>query len=82
MLAMAQKLHDDYVQAGEAERDRIIGEAHSAADQIRERAERTPSTAWTSSPASVRTSRGASTTFAGLSATTALASSVPREPAW
>src|SRR6187399_2753658 len=39
MLAMAQKLHDEYVNAGEAERDRIIGEAHSAADQIRERAD-------------------------------------------
>src|SRR6187402_3072011 len=39
MLAMAQKLHDEYVQAGEAERDRIIDEAHGAADQIRERAD-------------------------------------------
>ena len=39
MLAMAQKLHDEYVQAGEAERDRIIDEAHVAADQIRERAD-------------------------------------------
>ena len=39
MLAMAQKLHDEYVQAGEAERDRIIDEAHSTADQIRERAD-------------------------------------------
>lgn len=39
MLAMAQKLHDEYVQAGEAERDRIIDEAHAAADQIRERAD-------------------------------------------
>jgi DivIVA domain-containing protein len=39
MLAMAQKLHDEYVQAGEAERDRIVDEAHSAADQIRERAD-------------------------------------------
>jgi len=38
MLAMAQKLHDEYVQAGEAERDRIIDEANAAADQIRERA--------------------------------------------
>jgi DivIVA domain-containing protein len=39
MLAMAQKLHDEYVQAGEAERDRIIDEANVAADQIRERAD-------------------------------------------
>jgi DivIVA domain-containing protein len=39
MLAMAQKLHDEYVQAGEAERDRIIDEAHGTADQIRERAD-------------------------------------------
>jgi DivIVA domain-containing protein len=39
MLAMAQKLHDEYVQAGEAERDRIIDEANTAADQIRERAD-------------------------------------------
>ena len=39
MLAMAQKLHDEYVQAGEAERDRIIDEAHASADQIRERAD-------------------------------------------
>jgi len=39
MLAMAQKLHDEYVQAGEAERDRIIDEAHVAADQIRDRAD-------------------------------------------
>jgi len=39
MLAMAQKLHDEYVNAGEAERDRIVSEAHTAADQIRERAD-------------------------------------------
>ncbi|WP_428098457.1 DivIVA domain-containing protein [Demequina sp.] len=39
MLAMAQKLHDEYVQAGEAERDRIVAEAHTAADEIRERAD-------------------------------------------
>ena len=39
MLAMAQKLHDEYVQAGEAERDRILGEANAAADEIRERAD-------------------------------------------
>jgi DivIVA domain-containing protein len=39
MLAMAQKLHDEYVQAGEAERDRIIDEANTAADEIRERAD-------------------------------------------
>lgn len=40
MLAMAQKLHDDYVQAGEAERERIVGEAKSKAEQIVEQAER------------------------------------------
>lgn len=39
MLAMAQKLHDEYVHAGEAERERIIDEANVAADKIRERAE-------------------------------------------
>jgi DivIVA domain-containing protein len=39
MLAMAQKLHDEYVQAGEAERDRIVDEAHAEADKIRERAD-------------------------------------------
>jgi len=39
MLAMAQKLHDEYVHAGEAERDRIIADANVAADEIRERAD-------------------------------------------
>lgn len=39
MLAMAQKLHDDYVQAGEAERTRILDEARAEASQIRSKAE-------------------------------------------
>ncbi len=39
MLSMAQKLHDDYVQAGEAERDRIIDEGKSKAEAIVEQAE-------------------------------------------
>ncbi|WP_082093509.1 DivIVA domain-containing protein [Demequina sediminicola] len=34
MLAMAQKLHDDYVAAGESERDRIIDEAKVKAESI------------------------------------------------
>jgi len=34
MLALAQKLHDDYVQAGNEEHDRIIGEAKREAEQI------------------------------------------------
>ncbi|WP_083966580.1 DivIVA domain-containing protein [Demequina globuliformis] len=34
MLAMAQKLHDDYVSAGEAERDRLIDEAKVKAESI------------------------------------------------
>lgn len=40
MLAMAQRLHDDYVRSGEEERERIIFEAKSEADRIRARAER------------------------------------------
>jgi DivIVA domain-containing protein len=39
MLAMAQKLHDEYVHAGEEERDRIIDEGRFKAEQIVERAE-------------------------------------------
>lgn len=39
MLSMAQRLHDDYVQAGEAERDRIIGEGKAKAESIVEQAE-------------------------------------------
>jgi len=39
MLSMAQRLHDDYVQAGEAERDRIIDEGKSKAESIVEQAE-------------------------------------------
>ncbi len=40
MLAMAQKLHDDYVQAGEAERDRLMDEARAKAESIVEQAEK------------------------------------------
>jgi len=40
MLAMAQKLHDDYVRSGEEERERIIFDAKAEADRIRNRAER------------------------------------------
>ncbi len=40
MLAMAQKLHDDYVRSGEEERERIIFDAKAEADRIRTRAER------------------------------------------
>ncbi|GIG54297.1 DivIVA domain-containing protein [Demequina activiva] len=39
MLAMAQKLHDEYVSAGEEERDRIIDEAKNKAETIVEQAE-------------------------------------------
>ena len=39
MLAMAQKLHDEYVQAGEEERDRMLDEAKSKAESIVEQAE-------------------------------------------
>ncbi|MFN3866762.1 MAG: DivIVA domain-containing protein [Demequina sp.] len=39
MLAMAQKLHDEYVQAGETERDRLIDDAKSKAESIVEQAE-------------------------------------------
>ncbi len=40
MLAMAQKLHDDYVRSGEEEKERIVFDAKSEADRIRARAER------------------------------------------
>jgi DivIVA domain-containing protein len=40
MLAMAQKLHDDYVRAGEEESERIIFDAKAEADRIRTRADR------------------------------------------
>ena len=40
MLAMAQKLHDDYVRSGEEERERIIFDAKAEGDRIRMRAER------------------------------------------
>lgn len=39
MLAMAQKLHDEYVQAGEEERERLIEEAKAKAESIVEQAE-------------------------------------------
>lgn len=39
MLAMAQKLHDEYVQAGESERDRLIDDAKNKAESIVEQAE-------------------------------------------
>lgn len=39
MLAMAQKLHDEYVHAGEAERDRLIDDAKTKAESIVEQAE-------------------------------------------
>ncbi|WP_291377649.1 DivIVA domain-containing protein [Demequina sp.] len=39
MLAMAQKLHDEYVQAGEEARDRLIDEGKVKAETIVERAE-------------------------------------------
>ncbi len=34
MLAMAQKLHDEYVHAGESERDRLVTEAKAKAESI------------------------------------------------
>lgn len=40
MLAMAQRLHDDYVRSGEEEREKIVFDAKSEADRIRARAER------------------------------------------
>ena len=40
MLAMAQKLHDEYVQAGEDAREKIVNEAKAKAEQIVEQAER------------------------------------------
>jgi len=40
MLSMAQRLHDDYVQAGEAERERIIDEGKAKAESIVEQAEK------------------------------------------
>ena len=40
MLAMAQKLHDEYVQAGEEARDRLIDEGKVKAETIVERAEK------------------------------------------
>ena len=39
MLAMAQKLHDDYVRAGEEERERIVFNAKAEAERIRMRAD-------------------------------------------
>lgn len=39
MLAMAQKLHDEYVQAGEETRDRLVEEAKAKAESIVEQAQ-------------------------------------------
>ncbi|MEX5299421.1 DivIVA domain-containing protein [Kocuria sp. CPCC 205292] len=41
VLAMAQKLHDEYVAEGTAERDRIIGEARDRAEELVTEAQRT-----------------------------------------
>jgi DivIVA domain-containing protein len=34
MLALAQKLHDDFVRSGEEQRDKIVGEAKSTANKL------------------------------------------------
>ena len=39
MLAMAQKLHDEYVSAGEEEKERLVEEGKAKAESIVERAE-------------------------------------------
>lgn len=39
MIAMAQKLHDDYVTAGEAEKENILSAARAEANQLLSRAE-------------------------------------------
>jgi DivIVA domain-containing protein len=41
MLALAQKLHDDYVRSGQEESDRLIGEAKTQATRIVREAEET-----------------------------------------
>lgn len=41
MLALAQKLHDDYVRSGQEESERLIGEAKSQANRIVREAEET-----------------------------------------
>lgn len=41
MLALAQKLHDDYVRSGQEESDRLIGEAKTQANRIVREAEDT-----------------------------------------
>jgi DivIVA domain-containing protein len=41
VLAMAQKLHDEYVAEGTAERDRIVGEARDRAEELVTDAQRT-----------------------------------------
>ena len=43
MLALAQKLHDDYVRSGQEEGDRIIGEARTQGSRIVQEAEDTSS---------------------------------------
>ncbi|GCE76759.1 DivIVA domain-containing protein [Cellulomonas biazotea] len=41
MLALAQKLHDDYVRSGQEESDRLVGEAKTQANRIVREAEET-----------------------------------------
>jgi len=41
MLALAQKLHDDYVRSGQEESERLVGEAKSQANRIVREAEET-----------------------------------------
>ncbi|MBU4214281.1 MAG: DivIVA domain-containing protein [Actinobacteria bacterium] len=43
MLALAQKLHDDYVRSGQTEGERVVSEARSRAEQIVHEAEETSS---------------------------------------
>jgi cell division septum initiation protein DivIVA len=39
MLALAQRVHDEYVHNGEVERDRIVGEAQATAERLVREAE-------------------------------------------
>ncbi|WP_159808300.1 DivIVA domain-containing protein [Cellulomonas citrea] len=43
MLALAQKLHDDYVRSGQSEAERVVADARTRADQIVHEAEETSS---------------------------------------
>lgn len=43
MLALAQKLHDDYVRSGQNEAERVVADARTRADQIVHEAEETSS---------------------------------------